>query len=77
MKAQLCPVCNGSGQYTKYTFTSNILVPGPRKAEGKPKTCHGCQGKGWIMLPESKPFLDYPRQGRPLAKQPNKEFTRI
>lgn len=33
MKAELCPVCLGSGKY-------------------KLGTCHGCNGKGWIVIPE-------------------------
>lgn len=79
MKAQLCPVCGGSGKYPAIQTPGNLFKL-PNKPEVTPKDqkqCHGCLGKGWIMLPESKPFIDYPSQGRPLAKQPNKEFTRI
>ena len=41
MKAQICPVCNGDGK---------VRVIGQRGL----KTCHGCDGKGWIMMPEDK-----------------------
>ena len=32
-KADLCPVCEGSGEYIG-------------------EKCHGCQGKGWVNVPE-------------------------
>ena len=38
MRAQICPVCNKSGQY-----------------EGR--KCHGCNGRGWVQVPEDQPML--------------------
>ena len=42
--AQLCPVCNGSG---------TIAIPPPKDSTSNiwgSKTCHGCGGKGWIVV---------------------------
>ena len=38
MRAQLCPVCTGSGKY-------------------KNERCHGCNGKGWVTVPEDRPVI--------------------
>lgn len=35
-KSQICPVCNGCGVYPP--------------AEEKQNQCHGCAGKGWIVV---------------------------
>lgn len=35
--AQICPVCCGSGKYKD-------------KLEDKRRKCHGCDGKGWIVV---------------------------
>ena len=40
MKAQKCPVCEGSGKYEDVK-------------------CHGCEGKGWILIPEEKQEKEY------------------
>ena len=40
-KAQLCPVCGGTGKY--------------REEKGKMVTCHGCSGRGSIELQEEPP----------------------
>ena len=39
MKAQICPVCRGSG---KYKDSKNVE-----------QICHGCNGKGWILVPDN------------------------
>lgn len=41
MKAVLCPVCNGGG-----------TIPTSGTAVAPEKTCHGCDGKGWVTVPE-------------------------
>ena len=52
MKAQLCPVCNGSGYYSK--------LPGPESnASCSVGTCHGCAGKGWVSVPECESVVTY------------------
>lgn len=40
MKAELCPVCGGSGKYYPSGLSSGT----------GPKTCHGCNGKGWVEV---------------------------
>jgi hypothetical protein len=57
MKAELCPVCRGSGKYP-YIIKPNPFLD-PSKSE-EPKNvkqhdCHGCNGRGWISLPEDPP----------------------
>ena len=58
MKAELCPVCRGSGTYPVKQNTnvfgspSNITNP-QQPLQGKPlgeRKCHGCDGKGWILI---------------------------
>lgn len=42
----LCPVCNGSGQYKEhfndYGISTRTYII---------RTCHGCGGKGWVVVP--------------------------
>jgi DnaJ-class molecular chaperone len=59
MKAQLCPVCNGGGKYTP-------LLPPSSNATPAPETCHGCHGKGWVVVPEDyRISYDYEWSTRP------------
>mgnify|MGYP005766071789 CR=1 FL=1 len=56
MNAQICPVCKGTGKYTvvKYRET-NYLYPfntSPIEFYSE-RTCHGCNGKGWVAVSES------------------------
>ena len=44
-KAQLCPVCGGSG-----TFDWGIGHDGTAVTTSNRKTCHGCGGKGWVAV---------------------------
>ena len=44
-KADLCPVCKGTGKYREIVSYGTITA----KFE---KTCHGCDGKGWVIFPE-------------------------
>ena len=53
MKAQVCPVCGGSGKYWRPRDPNEYDVGG----EGEPATCHGCGGLGWVSVPED--HLDY------------------
>ena len=57
MSAELCPVCNGSGvvpdpAYGHQTTTSALPIT---------KTCHGCDGKGWVevCLEDSYPWNEF------------------
>jgi len=52
MKAVLCPVCNGRGTIHMEGFYSTCLE----------RTCHGCNGQGWVVVPECPgdiPFTPY------------------
>ena len=44
-KADLCPVCRGTGKYKKITNYGSCTTEYER-------TCHGCDGKGWVVFPE-------------------------
>ena len=46
MKAVICPVCWGKGVIKDVTD------------EGmEDKTCHGCNGKGWVEVGENYPYI--------------------
>lgn len=45
MKAVICPVCNGTGDYPN--LAKNTL------------TCHGCNGKGWVEVQEDLSVIYY------------------
>lgn len=46
--AEKCPVCNGTGligeSYPNYGSSTGGFYT--------QKTCHGCHGKGWILVPD-------------------------
>jgi len=76
-KAQLCPVCGGTGKITKQTVGT--------AGDTFEVTCHGCGGKGWVevaegtcpmypcptYIPPVYPYPDYPSTGDPLPPPPN------
>ena len=41
--AEICPVCNGSGQLNPMGQDSSTVVP-------QSQNCHGCSGKGWVEI---------------------------
>ena len=45
-KADLCPVCKGTGEYTEYIECEGTIFKVSTK-----RTCHGCGGKGWVVIP--------------------------
>lgn len=51
--AEKCPVCNGTGlvgeSYPNYGSSTGGFYT--------QKTCHGCQGKGWILVPNMMPDI--------------------
>ena len=57
--AEKCPVCSGSGKLPGDTGTTDCT----------PKTCHGCNGRGWIVIGfESAPYVPQPYY--PINPQP-------
>jgi len=62
MKAQVCPVCNGSGKYF-------VPLTASSQAVGSQVTCHGCEGKGWVEVSGDEPrviryyYPSYPSYG--------------
>lgn len=55
MKAQICQICQGTGKYIAVKYR-NPYEPYPfifSQIEYYNKTtCHGCGGKGWIVVPD-------------------------
>lgn len=49
--AEICPVCNGTGLYKEYLKEQTTI--GPISI----KTCHGCNGKGWVTIDDTTPFI--------------------
>lgn len=51
MHSELCPVCQGEGKIRD-------------KLSGEKKTCHGCNGRGWVEVNDCRlhyvPFGDPP-----------------
>ena len=65
MTAELCPVCKGSGVvpdpvYGDQRTTSTLPIT---------KTCHGCDGKGWVEVGSCSHYWPYywPYQGPALS----------
>lgn len=56
--SEVCPVCGGTGVFKLVKYrqlgTPYPFVSGPIEYYSE-KTCHGCQGKGWISV-EDPPF---------------------
>ena len=50
--AEICPVCKGSGKYTKY-YNMGSSSSGSVYSES---TCHGCKGTGWVIVPDNKQY---------------------
>jgi len=54
MKAQLCPVCNGTGKYQDRSGN----VPDTTLTVTF-RDCHGCGGKGWVQVDGDSPAIAY------------------
>lgn len=58
MKAQKCPVCDGTGKVRMVEYRSpGEIYPyhtSPIKYDTE-RVCNGCYGKGWILIPEDIP----------------------
>jgi hypothetical protein len=59
MKAQLCPVCGGCGKYHDHRQVY------PHCEGGVVDTCHGCKGKGYVVVPcvEDSPSWGHQKPG--------------
>ncbi|GAH57382.1 unnamed protein product [marine sediment metagenome] len=65
---EICPVCKGSGKYKKDSLPDSI---------SSPIVCHGCNGKGWVVIPmfsprplcEYRPYRPYTTSGTMLASE--------
>lgn len=55
--SEICPVCGGTGVYKLVKYrqlgTPYPFVSGPIEYYSE-KTCHGCQGKGWITIEDKQ-----------------------
>jgi hypothetical protein len=50
MHAEKCPVCGGSGQVSDPACGSYAPLA------ARMKTCHGCNGKGWVEVSDCESF---------------------
>ena len=46
--SEICPVCNGTGLYKEYL--DYVSTTGPVSV----RTCHGCNGKGWVTVNDGR-----------------------
>lgn len=46
---EICPICRGSGKYKEYDQGLSTYTYIQR-------TCHGCEGKGWITVSDVNPY---------------------
>ena len=52
---EICPVCKGSGiykEYYDYVHTTGAWSQ---------RTCHGCNGKGWVVIEDKSIFYGMSR----------------
>ena len=61
-----CPLCASSGQ----------LVVGQTSSEAIFATCHGCDGKGWVSIPDLDEIGDASRTSRRAALEEAAEAVR-
>lgn len=58
--AEKCPVCDGTGIIKWYN--RNFSPFGFESTSGQSfieKTCHGCQGKGWVTVTDTNDIFKY------------------
>lgn len=53
--AEKCPVCNGNGKIKTYLDPFGFGYSDSNKTYTE-KTCHSCQGKGWITVCDVYPI---------------------
>jgi len=52
MSLERCPVCNGNGLVSAGFYSHPGDWPEWTTSTTNPETCHSCEGKGWILVPE-------------------------
>jgi len=53
--AEKCPVCGGKGEIDDPIDDSSFYPTHASK-----KTCHGCGGKGWVVVPDERHYYKPP-----------------
>jgi len=53
-QAVVCPVCSGTGKVSESPNVNSTSASGNRR------TCHGCDGKGWVEIGVSPIRYTYP-----------------
>ncbi len=60
--SEICPVCGGTGIFKCVQYEQlnapYPFVTSPIKSYTE-RTCHGCQGKGWITVPDTNDIYKY------------------
>lgn len=51
--SEICPVCGGAGKIRTYLDPLGFGYSTSGKTYTE-KTCHGCQGKGWITIEDKQ-----------------------
>lgn len=65
--AEVCPVCEGTGKVKEYNkYFSPFGFEHSTGLSYIEKTCHGCQGKGWVNVTDINDIYkyDYTKRGK-------------
>lgn len=66
--SEICPVCKGTGIYKEYYDYVNTT------GAFSQRTCHGCLGKGWIVIEDSSNPYRHPDQGPEILYNQERSF---
>ncbi len=56
MHSEICPVCSSEGKLCVGLTQSAVCYGLPVL-----KTCHGCGGRGWVVVPDTLTHIDNPQ----------------
>jgi len=59
MRAELCPVCHGTGQVPSDFYGGETTTAGYIQ-------CRSCYGQGYVLVPEYKPYCPWPPYSYPV-----------